>query len=163
MLYEMRGGGGMKGYLVGVVLLSALLSFASLFLRGKEIERAAKVAFALILLCEMLLPLSDLLPAIFGKISEGVPLPPVGAESGGVEEIGEGAFAEGIAAAVAKEFSLPREGITVRIDNFDFSAMHAEKIHLTLRGRGALIDPKKIEDYVTGAGLGDCEVNFEIG
>lgn len=67
MLYEMRGGGGMKGYLVGVVLLSALLSFASLFLRGKEIERAAKVAFALILLCEMLLPLSDFLPAIDRK------------------------------------------------------------------------------------------------
>ena len=44
----------MKGYLVGVVLLSALLSFASLFLRGKEIERTAKIAFALILLCEML-------------------------------------------------------------------------------------------------------------
>ncbi len=153
----------MKGYLVGVVAVAALVSLASLFLKGKETERTAKIAFGLILLCEMLLPLSELLPTVWEKLGGEISVP--GAEEGTplYEETGERAFADGIARAVSEKFGIPREQIDVRLENFDFPSMRAEKIFLTLRGRGALSDPKTVERYITESGLGDCEVNFEIG
>lgn len=163
MLYEMRGGDRMKGYLVGVVAVAALVSLASLFLKGKETERTAKIAFGLILLCEMLLPLAELLPTVWEKLDGEISVP--GTEEGAplYEKTGERAFAEGITRAVSEKFGIPVEQIDVRLESFDFQAMRAEKIFLTLRGRGALSDPKRVERYITESGLGDCEVNFEIG
>ncbi|HBJ19312.1 MAG TPA: hypothetical protein DDY70_06225 [Clostridiales bacterium] len=153
----------MKGYLVGVIATATLVSLASLFLRGKEVERAGKIAFGLILLTALLLPLGDLLPTLWEKLAGEPTLPSVTEDGTLYETVGKEAFEDGIARAVAEKFSIPKEKITVRAEGFDFSSMRAQKILLTLRGRGAFADPKKIAAYITGAGLGECEVDFEIG
>lgn len=154
----------MKAYLAGVIAVSSLVSLASLFLRGKETERATKIVFGVILFTSLFLPLRDLLPELREKIvGEGTPSLPLEGDLPYCTEVGKEAFAEGVVRAVAEKFSIPREDIGIRVENFDFRSMRAEKILLTMRGRGALFDPRRIEDYVTGAGLGECEVGFEIG
>lgn len=163
MFCEMRGGNRMKEYLIGITAVAALVSFATLFLKGKETERPAKIVFGLLLLCRMLLPLSGLLSDAVEKLGGETTLPQETEDTPLYEETAERAFADGIVRSVSEKFSIPRENMTLRLENFDFRTMHAEKIFLTLRGRGALSDPRQVERYITEAGLGDCEVDLEIG
>ena len=74
----------------------------------------------------------------------------------------EEAFAEGVCSAVAEKFSLEREDVRVRLSGFDAEAMRAEKIRITLSGAAALADYKAVEKYISGLGLGGCEVGIEI-
>lgn len=151
----------MKGYLIGVLGVFALVSFASLLLRGKETERVSRLALGLLLLAALLLPLSDALselPALLLPEGDGV-----AGEGGYYEQAGEEGFAEGILSAVSEKFSLPREQMSIRIEGFSFAEMRAERIRILLRLGGARVDPARIEKYITEAGLGECEVELEIG
>lgn len=151
----------MKEYLLGVLGASMLVSLATLLIRGREIERVCRFAFGLFLLGAVLLPLRGALSEFPSLV---LPEETPGAEVGGTyKRVGEEAFAEGILAAVETEFSVPRSQMSVRVIGFDFSSMRAERIVLLLRLRGAYADPARIEKYITEAGLGECEVELEIG
>lgn len=151
----------MREYLLGVLGASALVSLATLLVRGRETERVCRFALGLLLLASLLLPLRGALTELPDLL---LPEETAGGGEGGLyAEVGEDAFAEGILAAVEKEFSVPRSQMSVRVIGFDFASMRAERIVLLLRLRGAHADPARIEKYITEAGLGECEVELEIG
>ena len=106
-----------------------------------------------------IIALSDMdIDSIFDKIT----LPEQELE-GGYSEVAEEAFSEGIARAVAEEFSLNKENIRVKIRGFDFENMRADSITVILSGRSVTADYRAIEKYFNGLDVGVCKVEIEIG
>ena len=75
----------------------------------------------------------------------------------------EDAFAEGVSAALSDKFSFDRNDVRVRVYGFDSKNLRAERIRIILSGTAALCDYKAVERYIGGLGLGECEVEIEIG
>ena len=152
----------MKGYLVSVLLISAAASLSSHFFGDAGGSRLGKTALATVLLWAVLSPLSSLLSALPSLPS--LELPPISEEEKPLYEArAEAAFCEGIAAAVSEKFSIKKEQITVRTEGFSVEKMHAERIRILLHGKSVMADSYAIADYVTGVGLGECEVEIEFG
>lgn len=152
----------MKEYLICVVLITALAALVSHFLSGTDAAGYGKLALGIVLLWAVLSPLVSLLSALpalpsLPELPEGdtdEPLYEVYAEEG---------FCKGIARAVAEKFSLSEELISVRAEGFRVSDMQAEKICVLLRGKAVFADSAAIAAFVEGEGLGECEVEIEIG
>ena len=150
----------MSGYFYSLILIALLISVLS-FIAYRESEVATRFAFGVIMTAAMLLQLADILPSIdIGGIIEDIksefeddPL---------YSERSEAAIESGIAEAVCEKFSLPKGSVTVTLSGFDFDNMRAENIRLTLSGGAIFSNLEKIEQYVTGLGLGECEVAVEI-
>ena len=53
--------------------------------------------------------------------------------------------------------------IFVRTEGFSVDKMHAERIRILLHGERVMAGSYAIADYVTGEGLGECEVEIEFG
>ena len=64
---------------------------------------------------------------------------------------------------MAEKFSLDRENIRVRLYGFDKDSLTADRIRVILSGGAALADYKAVEKYVDGLGVGDCDVEIELG
>ena len=153
----------MKAYLISVVLISAMVSLASHFLGGTEAARYGRLGLSVVLLWAVIAPLSELcraLPEIpdFSIPSveegEGAPLYAVRAEA---------AFCDGIAAAIAEKFSLQKAQITVISEGFDVLSMRALRVRVLLKKEAVFADSFAIASFVEGEGLGECEVEIEIG
>ena len=77
--------------------------------------------------------------------------------------VAEEAFADGVRRAVCDKFSVDEECVRIMIYGFDFANMRADRIKVILSGRAVILDCKKIEKYLDGLDIGDCEVDIEIG
>ena len=152
----------MKGYLISVLLICALVSLASHFLCETAAARYGRLALAVVLLWAVISPLSDLISGL----SEFPSLPDFPAEEG-VDPLYEArareAFCEGVCAAVCEKFSLSASDVSVRAEGFDVQAMRAEKIFVLLKSKGIFSDSFAIAAFVEAEGLGECEVEIEIG
>lgn len=73
------------------------------------------------------------------------------------------AFERGVSLSVADRFGLSADDIEARAVGFCEEELKAELIELTLSGKAALADTKKICEYVESSGLGKCiaEVRFD--
>ena len=74
----------------------------------------------------------------------------------------EKAFSEGIKRLLLEKYGIKKEESEVVLLNFDFETMRAEKINITLLGKGAISDFRSIENYVEQMELGECEVKIRI-
>jgi hypothetical protein len=130
-------------------------------------ERAIKLALGIILVYSVFMPVFGFV-ANFDKSNvsdyfEGI------YSDGDVDgehiyaETAEEAFKQGIAKLVCNKYYIEEENIKVVLVSFDFESMHAEKIKIILSGKDSFADWRRIEEYVTGCGLGDCEVNLNFG
>ena len=152
----------MKGYLISVVLITAMVALASHLLSGTEAARYGKLSLGIVLLWAVLSPLVSVLthpPSL-------PPLPDLPAEDTDAPlyaVYAEEGFCKGIADAVSERFSIPAEGICVRVDGFDAMKMTAEHIHILLRGKAVFADGTAIAAFLEDEGLGKCEVEIEIG
>ena len=150
----------MTEYFYSLMLVALLVSVLS-FISYKEGEGASRFALGVIMTAAVLLPLLKIIPSVdFDRIIEEIKQ-----EASGVpiySERCEEAIEEGIARAVCEEFSLSDGSAAVSLSGFDFENMRAEKIKLTLSGRAVFADLEKIEKFVLGLGLGDCEVSVEL-
>ena len=77
----------------------------------------------------------------------------------------ENAFEDGIAQYVSDRWGIEKECVVVNVDGFDMESLSAQRIYVTLSGRGALADYKRIEKaliekFTRG---GECEVSLKIG
>lgn len=143
------------------LMITALLVSVFSFVSYKDGERASRFAFGVIMTAAVLIPLIRIIPSVdfHGVIEE------IKAEASGnpiYSERCEEAIENGIKKAVCEEFSFSEGSVAASLSGFDFENMRAEKINITLRGKAVFADLEKIEKYVAGLGLGDCEVSVEL-
>ena len=150
----------MSGLAVSVFAASAALGALGLiaYRLGDVAQRFAfAVLLSLVIISSLTDAISDLHFVLDGTAGGG------GHGDDVYAEVGEAAFAAGIAAAVADRFSIDRSEIAVRLIGFELSLMRAEKIIITLSGAAALADARGIGQYISDENLGECEVRIEFG
>ena len=77
-------------------------------------------------------------------------------------EVAEEAFADGISSELSARFGIPRDAISVRLVGFDFSAMRASLVKITLFGKGITADVRAIKEYLENENIGECDVKIEF-
>ncbi len=154
----------MKEYLVSVVLISALASLCSHFFGEAGGARLGRLAVGTVLLSAVLSPLASLSASLPQIPSFSLPDAGEGGEDAPLFEArAEEAFCEGICAAICEEFSVARECVSVRCEGFSVGEMRAERVCVLLKRKGIFLDSPAVAAFVEGAGLGECEVEIEIG
>ena len=156
----------MVEYLVSVVAVSMLIGILSYASYPGGSERAVKFAASILLLYTAAAPLLS----VVGELSHGdapgfkieAELPDFDKDAAYVETAEE-AFKQGICKLLYTKYSINADEIMVRTVEFEFESMKAKKIIITLSGDAVFLDLRGIADYVTGLGLGDCEVNVTLG
>ncbi len=151
----------MNDYFASLLFVAFAIAAFS-FISYNERERTVRFAFGVLLSFAALFPLVSVLPninidGIIGEIQNGI-------ESGEhiYEADAKSAFEKGICTAICEKFSLETSEVTVFAESFDFERMNAEKIEVTLYGRAIFADIEKIEKYVSGLELGECDVLIGI-
>nr|MBE6545330.1 hypothetical protein [Oscillospiraceae bacterium] len=152
----------MTEYAMTVFVICIFTGALGLIAHG-ALRDAERLALGIITLYVIIAPITDAVKdfdadAFFDSISGGA----ADIESG-YAETAEEALAEGIALAVAKEFSISRDNIRVRLRGFDFETMACEEIGIILSGSAALSDYKAVERYINKMEIGVCKVEIEIG
>ncbi len=153
----------MKAYLISVILICAMVSLASHFLGDAEGARYGRLGLSVILLWAVVSPLTGLLRALPQLPDFSLPPMEEGEEAPLYAARAEEAFCEGIRAAVSEKFSLSASQISVRTEGFDVVKMRAAHVRILLKGGAVLADSFAIAAFVEAEGLGDCEVEIEIG
>ena len=151
----------MREYFVTVFILSVLVGFLEKFLYKESGAFGERSALAVILIFAVASPLPSLISANSGIVE----IPDFGIHgeaTGEYEEVTKEALEEGLCKQIAEEFSIDPGSIAVRCIDFSFGEMKAGKISVILSISAGTTDPKRVEKYVTGLGLGECEVQFEI-
>ena len=153
-------------YLGAVVVMSAILGLISYVSYPGSSEKTVKFAASVLLLYTALTPLLS----FAGKITSGDLdnlLADFDVESPQIDDeyikVAESAFKDGIFELLNSRFSVAEENAEIFVFGFDFRSMKADKIKIILLGDGVVADFRGIESYITGAGLGECEVNVRIG
>lgn len=146
--------------------MSAILGFTRYASYPDTSSKAAKFAASILLLYVAALPAGELVmgladgridaSGIIGSVSEIE-------ENGEYTEVAKEALIEGISKLLFTEYGIKPENASVSIEGFDFKNMRCEKIKITLYDIGALADFRRIEEYISGSGLGECEVYLSIG
>ncbi len=145
----------MGGYLLSVITLAILLDFLELF-SAERYKGLTRAAMSLILVMAILSPLPALVEKMRGELDFSEMEEFVG------EDIRLTSFTEGIAEYIALEFDLSRDDIAVETVGFDPVEMRAERILITLSGKAAFADYKRVESEIDQLGLGEAEVKIEI-
>ena len=151
--------------MVSVVIVSSLVALSVHFSYGSSENRTVKAAMSIIVLYTVAAPIVSTVGELSG-ISSDLTLDTEDIGSIGNTEYAktaEEAFCDGICAAIAERYDLAREEIRARARGFNFEKMRAERITVILSGGAALSDYRSIAEYITGSGLGECEVKLEIG
>ena len=153
----------LKEYFAGVLALCALVSVA-LGVAHPRLKKVVSFAAGILIISAIMLPLIDIIHSlgsdnVLGEILEGVDF-----EDKGDNAI-EMAFEKGLAEHVALKYGVDVECVDVMVDGFDIECLRAERIYVTLTGKAALIDYKRLEaelseNFTLG---GECEVSLNIG
>lgn len=144
----------MGEYLLSIITLAIVFDILELF-SAERYKGLTRAAMSLILVMAILSPLPSLIDRIGGELD-------FTETEGSGEDIRLSAFGEGIREYISSEFDLDAEEVLVEIVGFDSEEMRCEKILITLSGRAALADYKRVERLIDGLGLGDAEVKIEI-
>lgn len=144
----------MGEYLLSIITLAIVFDILELF-SAERYKGLTRAAMSLILVMAILSPLPSLIDRIGGELD-------FTEIEGSGEDIRLSAFGEGIREYISSEFDLDAEEVLVEIVGFDSEEMRCEKILITLSGRAALADYKRVERLIDGLGLGDAEVKIEI-
>ena len=129
-----------------------------------QFSQQTQAAIGVLCLFSLAAPVAAAIPSLFCPPSVEESIPALTPE-GGYIELGEQAFAEGISKYVAEELSADEDEIEIEISGFDFEAMRAERITLTLSGSAVLGDLRGIRQSLLGnfvAEGGSCEVVIDL-
>ena len=153
----------MREYLVSVVAMSVFCALVSYFSYPSGTARASKLSLSVLLIYTVSMPLVSLFSGFGAQDAPSLEVPDADFGGGEYVETAKEAFEDGIALYIMDKFGADADDVFVECYGFDFEAMRAERISVTLSGRGALLDYRGIENKVTGLGLGECEVYIKIG
>lgn len=150
----------MREYFVSVtVMISLCVAFFALSFRGRR-DISLKMAFGILITYAVLTPLSNFL--IFDGELPKIEQPSYDFSEDYVD-VCEKAFTEGVRRLISERYGLAYEDVSVAVFGFSFESMRADRISVVLSGRASLADRHAIEEYITGEGLGRCEVEIRIG
>ena len=144
----------MGEYLLSIITLAIIFDVLELF-SAERYKGLTRAAMSLILVMAILSPLPSLVEKIGGELE-------FSEIEGSGEDIRLSAFGEGIREYISSEFDLDSDEVAVEIVGFDKEEMKCEKILITLSGRAALADYKRVERLIDELGLGEAEVKIEI-
>jgi hypothetical protein len=144
----------MGEYLLSIITLAIIFDVLELF-SAERYKGLTRAAMSLILVMAILSPLPSLVEKIEGDID-------FSEIEGSGEDIRLSAFGDGIREYISSEFDLDSDEVAVEIVGFDKEEMKCEKILITLSGRAALADYKRVERLIDELGLGEAEVKIEI-
>ena len=149
----------MKEYAISVFALCLVSAVASLLRpSGDSVSRVAAMA---IILWMTLSPIASFVrdfdpEALLPTEGESV-------DSDELSDIAEDALCQGIRRGVSEKFGIPTDSVSVTLTGFDMLNMKCDEIRIVLGGRAITADYKAIEKYVSSLGIGECEVDIEIG
>ena len=144
----------MGEYLLSTITLAIIFDILELF-SAERYKGLTRAAMSLILVMAILSPLPSLVEKIGGELD-------FSEIEGSGEDIRLSAFGDGIREYISSEFDLDSDEVAVEIVGFDKEEMKCEKILITLSGRAALADYKRVERLIDELGLGEAEVKIEI-
>ena len=151
----------MKASMLAVFATCAVLSLIHLLRAPSDVARTERFALGLILAASLLSPLTSLLQEVKALVPSA-DSPPADPSDRMYQQVLQQAFADGIAEAICKEFSIDRAYVRVTVRDFDSERMQGHVI-VSLTGAAALIDHKAVKRLIEEGGLGRCDVIREAG
>ena len=150
----------MKEYALGLLCVCALSAFVRLATDGGRHSRAATVAMGAVFVYAVVTPL----PALVRDVGDGFSDLAGSADYEDMfgEELAR-SLGEGIRLAVCEEFMLEGEYVSVEVSGVAADPLRAEHIKVKLRGTLTGADHRRIREYVSGMGFGECEVVYDYG
>ena len=152
----------LKEYFIGVITLTLFVAVA-FGVSHPRLRNAVSFGGGVLLVCGILLPIVDILQNFdvdksLDDIFDGI-------DFDATDSAIELAFENGVAEHIANSYGIPCECVSVRADGFDIASLTAERIYVTLSGKGTLLDYKRIEKEVGAefAPRGYCEVYISFG
>ena len=146
----------MTKYLLSVFVVAALVSLFRLL--GYKSGALERIALGIICIYTVISPLASISEV---GLDEFFSIPEIEVENG-ADVLLEDAVAEGIARAVAEEFSIKKSDVSVRLFGFDKEKMSAEKIEIILSGLSVGADYRAIESFVNKMNIGECTVEISF-
>ena len=152
----------LKEYFIGVITLTLFVAVA-FGVSHPRLRNAVSFGGGILLVCGILLPIVDILRDF--EVDETLDGIFDGIDFDATDSAIELAFENGVAEHIASSYGIPCECVSVRADGFDIASLTAERIYVTLSGKGTLLDYKRIEKEVGAefAPRGYCEVYISFG
>ena len=152
----------LKTYCTDVLGVATFLAIGSA-VAHQRFKTVTGFGVGIVMICVIFLPLVDIfadfdiykeMESLIGDVEYDV-----------TDSAVEMAFEEGIREYVASEYSVCAECVGVTADGFDLEIMRAERIYVTLSGKGIYLDYKRIETDVSEKFTkgGECEVSLKLG
>ena len=152
----------LKEYFIGVITLTLFVAVA-FGVSHPRLRNAVSFGGGVLLVCGILLPIVDILQDFdvdksLDDIFDGI-------DFDATDSAIELAFENGVAEHIANSYGIPCECVSVRADGFDIASLTAERIYVTLSGKGTLLGYKRVEKDVGAefAPRGYCEVYISFG
>ncbi|MBR5139983.1 MAG: hypothetical protein IKV16_02905 [Clostridia bacterium] len=152
----------MSNYLGTLVAISALVGVCSYISYGIEKSKTVKFAVSAILICTLVNPLAAMISEIDISLSKSESDAEISFGDSAVYDGARNAFCDGVRRYICESFSLSESEVEIILFEFDPFTMKAEKIKVILYGTAAFADNRAIDDLITSAGLGECEVEVSV-
>ena len=153
----------LDSYFGGIMTLCLFLAVGAGVAHPK-FRSATNLGAGVLIICSIMLPLVDIIRDFdmdnsFEKMLDELEY------SGMTDGAIELAFEDGIAEYVSDRWKIDKDSVTVNADGFDMESLTAERIYVTLGGKGAWVDYKRIEEVLIEEFTrdGECEVSLRIG
>ena len=150
----------MSAYFGLILSVGIVAAVGGALLYDGERATVSRTAISVILLLATVTPVAAFVSQLSLKLPELPELPET--SEGEYREVAEDAFCEGVAALLSDKYSLPVDCFAVKCRDFDFTAMRAAALTVTLRGSAVRCDPIAVEKFINSYGIGDCYVEIGI-
>ena len=152
----------LKAYFTDVIYLSTCIAL-TVGISHPKLKKSISFGAGILFICVILLPLVDIIKDINVKINVDEYVENIDSELS--DDALEMAFEDGIREYLASEYRVDKELIVVMSDGFDLECMRAERIYVTLIGKAAMLDYKRIEEIIENEFTkgGECEVSVKLG
>ena len=145
----------MGRYIFSIIALAIIFDISEM-ISADRYRTLTRAGVSLLLVMAIVTPL----PGLINEIKGGLDFSDL--ENSVDGDIRYEAFVLGLREYISSEFDLSREDVAVEAIGFSEVDMRAEKILITLSGKAALANYKRIESSIDQLGLGEAEVKIEI-
>lgn len=145
----------MGRYIFSIIALAIIFDISEM-ISADRYRTLTRAGVSLLLVMAIVTPL----PGLINEIKGGLDFSDL--ENSADGDIRYEAFVSGLREYISSEFDLSREDVAVEAIGFSEVDMRAEKILITLSGKAALANYKRIESSIDQLGLGEAEVKIEI-
>ena len=152
----------LREYIIRLLIIATFVAFATA-VAHPGLRQATGFATGILVICAIMLPLVDIIKDINLNFDVDEYLGSTKNEQ--PEDVIKVAFEDGIREYISVEYGVDESLVIVLADGFDMSKMRAERIYVTLMGKAALLDYKRIEEMIERefTNNGECEVSVKIG